>query len=100
VKLHGNARQRIGARVADIPGKLEQIVADIKESGHANLTRLTVLKKWFETSHHIPSFGIFIAKQASRQRRKTSKEAPELFREVDEILAGVDVFAPRFRGMR
>jgi hypothetical protein len=32
----------------NISEKLQDIVTDIKERGHANLTRLTVLKKWFE----------------------------------------------------
>jgi hypothetical protein len=58
------------------------------------LTRLTVLKKWFETTHRLPSFGIFIASQASQQTRKTTKDAPELLREAHEILADVDVFEP------
>jgi hypothetical protein len=79
---------------ADISYKLQKIVADIRECGHANLTRLTVLKKWFETPLRLPSFGIFIASKASRHTCGATKEAQELFREAREILADVDVFDP------
>jgi hypothetical protein len=82
------------ARGANMPLKLLKVVTDIKESGYANLTRLTVLKKWFETPRRLASFGIFIATQAARQPRKTTDGTTELFREVDEILVNVDVFDP------
>ena len=88
---------------ADISHKLQKIITDIKTTGNANLTRLTVLKKWFETPYRLPSFGIFIANQASRQAHDTTKEADELFREARDILADVNVFEPnipRTRAMR
>src|SRR5476651_1281702 len=53
------------ARGANMSLKLLKVVTDIKESGYANLTRLTVLKKWFETPRRRSSFGIFIATQAA-----------------------------------
>ena len=88
---------RSSGRVAqtNIAEKLQAIVADIKERGYANLTRLTVLKKWFEAPGRIASFGTFIAIQASRQTRKTTKEAEQLLSEAREILADVDHFAPK-----
>jgi hypothetical protein len=82
------------ARGANMSLKLLKIVTDIKEFGYANLTRLTVLKKWFETPRRRSSFGIFIATQAARQPRQTAGDATELFRVVDEILLNVDVFEP------
>lgn len=78
-----------------IAEKLQAIVTDIKERGHANLTRLTVLKKWFEAPGRITSFGTFIAIQASRQTRKTAKQSEQLLGEAREILADVDLFAPK-----
>jgi hypothetical protein len=92
-------KDRPAERFNRLPGvnisrKLQKIVGDIEESGHAELTRLTILKKWFEKPRRIPSFGIFIADQASRQTRKATEEAPEPFREVYEILADVDIFEP------
>ena len=79
---------------ANISHKLQRIVVDIEECGHAELTRLTILKKWFEKPRRLPSFGIFIAGQASRQTPKATEEAPELFREVHEVLVDVDIFEP------
>ena len=75
--------------------KLREIAAEIERRGSANQTRLTVLKKWFEVSSRLSSFAIFIADQASRQKTKTTKEAAELFRETRNLLADVDVFAPK-----
>ena len=78
----------------DMRHKLQKIVVEIKECGHANLTRLTVLKKWFGPAHRLRSFGIFIANRASQRTHQATAEAAELFREALEILAGVNVFEP------
>ena len=75
--------------------RLKDILSAIDERGSAELTKLTVLKKWFEVSSRLSSFGIFIADQASRQNAKTTKEAAELFHEARTLLADVDVFAPK-----
>ena len=77
---------------ADIPQKLQKIIADINECGHASVTRLTVLKKWFEIPERLPSFGASIAKQSLKQVGKTTKKAVELLHEASEMLADVDVF--------
>ncbi len=78
----------------DMRHKLQKIVVEIKECGHANLTRLTVLKKWFGPAHRLRSFGIFIANQASRRTHQATTETADLFREAQEILAGVNVLEP------
>jgi hypothetical protein len=80
------------SRISD---KLCEIAAAIDRRGSANLTRLTVLKRWFEVSSHLSSFAIFIADQASRQKTKTTREAAELFRDARTLLADVDVFSPK-----
>src|ERR1700716_4588787 len=79
---------------ANTSSKLLKIVADIKKFGDVNVTRLTVLKKWFETPHRIPSFGVFVAVQASQQADKATTEAADLFREMHKTLANMDVFEP------
>jgi len=86
------AQQFDRARGTIISKKLHKIVIDIEESGYANLTRLTVLKKWFEIPNRLPSFGIFIAIEASRRTRETTKEESDLFREAKEIFKNNDVF--------
>jgi hypothetical protein len=80
-----------------ISDKLQEIAAEIEQRGSANLTRLTVLKKWFEVPSHLSSFAIFIADQASRRKTKTAKEAGEIIRKARALLADVDVFAPKLR---
>jgi len=77
-----------------ISDKLREIAAAIEQRGSANLTRLTVIKKWFEVPSHLSSFAIFIADHASRRKTKTTKKAGELIREARTLLADVDVFGP------
>ena len=77
-----------------IPEKLLNVAAEIKEHGSANLTRLTVLKKWFEKPHRLSSFAIFVAKRASRKKGKTTGEAANLFRNARVLLKDVNVFCP------
>jgi hypothetical protein len=79
----------------NISDKLREIAAAIDQRGSVNLTRLTVLKKWFGVSSRLSSFAIFIADQASRRKTKTTKETAELFREARILLADVDVFTPK-----
>jgi len=77
-----------------ISDKLREIVTAIEQRGSANLTRLTVIKKWFEVPSHLLSFAIFVADHASRRKTKTTKQAGELICAARTLLAGVDVFAP------
>lgn len=78
------------------PEKLGKIVSQIKESGSAALTRLTVLKKWFEQSDkRLPSFAVFIAKRASTSKEKTEEAATALFREARALLKGVEIYDPQ-----
>lgn len=94
-----SARDRPDQRPAKAPGadmsrKLQKIVTEIKESGQANLTRLTVLKKWFEAPHRVLSFGMFIAGQALRHAPEATGEAAEMFRKAYDLLADVDILDP------
>lgn len=77
-----------------ISDKLRGINVAIEQRGSVNLTRLTVIKKWFEVPNHLSSFAIFIADHASKRKTKTTKEAGELIREARTLLADVDVSAP------
>jgi len=60
------------------------------------VTRLTVLKKWFEIPGRLPSFGLFIASRSLRRAAESAKHETErsLVREALEILADVDIFDP------
>jgi len=77
-----------------IPEKLLTVAAEIKEYGSANLTRLTVLKRWFEPPHRLSSFAIFIAKRASGRKGKSTGEADRLFRKARILLKGTNIFCP------
>lgn len=74
--------------------KLLNIVAEIDERGHADLTRLTVLKKWFARAERLSAFALWIAKRASSRKGKIGGAAAEFFNEARRLLAGVDPLRP------
>jgi hypothetical protein len=77
----------------NIPEKLIKIADQIEESGSASLTRLTVLKKWFEQDpKRLPSFALFIAKRASSRKGKTTGEAADLFFDASQLLKEADIY--------
>jgi hypothetical protein len=63
----------------NVPEKLLAIVNEIDTKGNANLTRLTVLKKWFNTPERQSAFGIWIANRAASRKGKTAGSAGKLF---------------------
>lgn len=78
----------------NIPEKLIKITEEIEGKGQANLTRLTVMKKWFEHPHRLASFAIFVANRACSRKGKTAAETVELFRDVRTLLANAPLFNP------
>jgi len=70
----------------EVPEKLLAIVDEIDAHGSANLTRLTVLKKWFEEPGRLPAFGLWIAKRAAGRKGKTKAEAGALLDEARALL--------------
>src|SRR6185369_11337689 len=75
-----------------VPEKLQAIVEEIDAHGSASLTRLTVLKKWFEHPGRLPAFGLWIAKRAAGRKGKTKAAAGAL---VDEARALLGTTATR-----
>jgi len=69
-----------------VPEKLLAIVEEIDAHGSASLTRLTVLKKWFEHPGRLPAFGLWIAKRAAGRKGKTKAEAGALLDEAHAVL--------------
>jgi hypothetical protein len=69
-----------------IPEKLLSIVEEIDAHGSASLTRLTVLKKWFEHPGRLPAFGLWIAKRAAGRKGKTKAAAGALLNEARGLL--------------
>lgn len=78
----------------NIPEKLLKVVEEIDEHGQANLTRLAVLKKWFERPRRLSAFAIWVATRATSRKRKTRGAAARLFLEARAMLAGLDKLHP------
>ena len=72
-----------------VPEKLLKIVEDIDALGSANLTRLTVLKKWFERPGRLLSFGLWVARRSAGRKGKTKGPAGALLDEA-RVLLGPD----------
>ena len=79
-----------------IPEKLLKIVDLIDKTGNASLTRLTILKKWFEQGpKRLSSFSIFIANRALTSKGNEDEKSAKLFREAGALLRDADVFDPK-----
>ena len=79
-----------------VPEKLLKIAKEIEVSGSASLTRLTVLKKWFEHDpKRLASFAIFIANCAATRKGKAEGEAVELFGNACSLLKGAKEYNPQ-----
>lgn len=74
----------------NVPEKLLKVIEEIHAQGEANLTRLTVLKKWFETPGRLKPFALWVATRATSRKGKTKGEAGQLFGEARALLAGLD----------
>jgi hypothetical protein len=79
----------------NIPEKLLKIIEEIDEHENASLTRLTVLKKWFERPERLSDFAIWIATRAISRKGKTTGAAAELFREARGLLKDLDRLQPK-----
>jgi hypothetical protein len=78
----------------DIPEKLLRIASDIDKKGPQNLTRLTVLKRWFNDPLRLSSFAIFIARRACSRKGKTKGVEATLFKKTSEFLKNATVCDP------
>jgi hypothetical protein len=87
------------AKPVTVPEKLLKLAAEITDTGSANLTRLTVLKKWFDGPSgpdRIRAFGAWIARRAIGSGLKSAEDgAAPLLHEARTMLRGRDRFRPR-----
>jgi len=82
-----------------VPEKLIKILEDIDANGNASLTRLTVLKKWFEAPGHknnnrLRAFAVWVAQRAVSRKGKTGGAAGQLFSEARALLGGLGKVCP------
>lgn len=76
--------------------KLIKIAREIEDSGTASLTRLTVLKKWFEQDpKRLTSFAVFVARQGLAEEGKISEEEAALFHDAEKLLNETAVYDPK-----
>ena len=71
---------------SEAPEKILKIVGDMEARGNVALTRLTVLKKWFEAPGRLPAFGLWIARQAVGSKGKIKGQAGALLEETRALL--------------
>jgi hypothetical protein len=69
-----------------IPEKILKIIQDPDARGNASLTRLTVLKKWFEAPGRLSYFGQWLARRAAGRKGKTKDAAGALLDETRALL--------------
>ena len=69
-----------------VPEKILKIINEIDAHGNARLTRLTVLKKWFEHPGRLSAFGLWVARRAAGRKGKTKGEAGALLDETRALL--------------
>ncbi len=68
-----------------LQSQLASIVAEIDRTGHADVLRLTVLKKWFKHPGRLRAFGLWIAERAAT-RGDLAGDAGELFALAQAVL--------------
>ncbi len=71
---------------SDVPEKLLDLIDDIDAQGNVPLTRLTVLKKWFEHPGRLSAFGLWVARRAAGRKGKTKGEYGALLDEARGLL--------------
>lgn len=69
-----------------VPEKILAIIDEIDIGGNAPLTRLTVLKKWFERSGRLSMFGLWVARRAAGRKGKTKGVHGALLLEASRLL--------------
>ena len=69
-----------------VPEKILAIIDQIGAEGNASLTRLTVLKKWFERPGRLSMFGLWVARRAAGRKGKTKGEHGALLQEASKLL--------------
>ncbi len=70
-----------------VPDKILKIIEDIQSQGNVSLTRLTVLKKWFEQRpERLPAFGLWVARKAAGRKGKTAGLPGQLLNEARKLV--------------
>ena len=68
------------------PEKILKIIADLDTHGNVALTRLTVLKEWFEHPSRLAAFGLWVARRAAGRSGKTKAEFKAILSDTRALL--------------
>ena len=85
---------RPAATTPKVSEKLLKLVEEIRASGNASLTRLTVMKKWFARADRLSAFALWMAARASLRQGRTGGAAGDFFLESRKLLSEVDPIRP------
>ena len=78
-----------------IQHKLAAIIAEIDRTGHADVLRLTVLKKWFRQPGCLAAFGLWVARRAAAHGALSDGVAAELLGQAHALLTEPGLPGPR-----
>ena len=79
---------RVVRRGTPVPDKLIAIIAEIDAIGNAQLTRLTVLKRWFACPGRVRAFALWVAARGASRNGDTTEAGAALLDEAHALLAG------------
>ncbi len=79
-------RPLLSTMPTQVQDKLTAIINEIDRTGHANIMRLTVLKKWFEHPRRLRAFGLWVAERAANRGEGVTGEAATLFEQARALL--------------
>jgi hypothetical protein len=75
--------------------KLAAIIAEIDRTGHADVLRLTVLKKWFRQPGRLAAFGLWVARRSAARGALSEGVGAELLGQAHALLAEPGLPGPR-----
>jgi hypothetical protein len=73
-------------RTASIQSRLAAIIAEIDRTGHADLLRLTVLKRWLERPERLRALGLWVATRAAARGDGADEGSRALFAKAQAML--------------
>ena len=80
---------------SSVQQQLAAIIAEIDRTGHADVLRLTVLKKWFRQPGRLAAFGLWVARRAAARGALSDGVAAELLGQAHALLTEPGLPGPR-----
>jgi hypothetical protein len=78
-----------------IQEQLAAIITEIDRTGHADVLRLTVLKKWFRQPGRLAAFGLWVARRAAARGALSEGVAAELLGQAHALLTEPGLYGAR-----